>query len=130
MTAGRLDKRVRFERRSAKSGAGGAEGDRFGRAVGGWTPAFGAGAASERWAGGSWKTGRETVAGRLEGRQPVEVLVRRDPDTVKLTIAERVVILAEDLTDAVYLNIKSLAPLPTDPDGFILLTCEAGGANG
>lgn len=128
MTAGRLNHRVRIERRSAKSGAGGVDGDRFGRASGGWVPAFAG--VGLRWAGVSSKTGRETVVGRIEGRQPVEVLVRVDPETTTITNADRVVVLAEDLTAAQYLNIRSIAPLPTDPDAFLLLTCEAGGANG
>lgn len=136
MTAGRLDKRVRFESRSAKSGAAGAGADRFGRAGGGWIPAF-LGAdqtpnaeASTRWTGASSRTGSESLAIRLEGRQPVELLIRRDPATVKLSLDDRAVILAEDLTDAVYLNVKAIAPFPPDPEGFLLLTCEAGGANG
>lgn len=136
MTAGRLDKRVRFERRSAKSGAAGEGSDRFGRSGGGWIPAF-LGAdnapsadASTRWTGASYRTGGETLAIRLEGRQPVELLIRRDPATVKLSLEERAVILAEDLTDAFYLNLKAVAPFPPDPEGFLLLTCEAGGANG
>lgn len=123
MTAGRLNSRVRFERRSAKSG--GATGDRFGRAGGGWAAMFG-----DRWAGVGDKTGGETYVGRIEGRQGVEVLVRLDPETAGLTMADRCVVLAEDLSPARYLNIRSVARFPPDPDAFLLLTCEAGGADG
>lgn len=124
MTAGRLNKRVRFERRSANSG--GAGGDAYGRAGGGWTPRF----AGARWAGVEGKTGRETTESRVQGRQTWEVLVRRDPETITVTTADRVVTLAEDLSPALYLNVKAVAPFPPDPDAFLLLTCEAGGANG
>lgn len=136
MTAGRLNKRIRLERRSAISG--GAGGDRFGRSGGEWIPAFGPAeatleqrqAASERWAGPSPKTGSETLSGRLEGRQAWEFLVRSDPETVTLTIADRVVVLNGDRSGGLFLNIKAVAPLPVDQEAFLILTCEAGGPNG
>lgn len=125
MTAGRLNKRIQIERRSAKSGSGGVDGDPYGRAQGGWSAPFG-----PRWAGVSSKTGGETFGNRIEGRTPVEVLVRLDPETKTITLADRCLVLAEDLAPLQYLNIRSVAPFPPDPDAFLLLTCEAGGPNG
>lgn len=133
VASGDLNDRVRFERRT--SNAGGEGGDTFGRASGGWEPMFGAvdqtleerNESSERWARFESKVGRETTAGRVEGVQPFEVVVRRDPETVKVSNVDRVVLLS---SPQIFLNITAAAPHPTEPREFILLTCVGGGANG
>jgi len=118
MAAGSLDHRVRFQRRT--SNAGDAGGDAFGRPSGGWEDLV------ERWARVEAKTGAETFQGRVAGSQTFEILIRRDPETLTITNADR----AFDVGPGRYFNIKTIADFPPDPDAFLLLTVSAGGANG
>lgn len=69
----RLPDRISVERRSS-------EPDGFGNYVGAWVPGF------SRWCSVQALRGSEAViAARLEGRQPVIVTVRSDPDTDTIT---------------------------------------------
>lgn len=65
----RLPDRISLDRRSNEQ-------DGFGNFIGEWAPAF------SRWCAVRALRGTETVlAARLEGRQPVIVTVRSDPET-------------------------------------------------
>lgn len=65
----RLPDRISLDRRSSEQ-------DGFGNFIGEWAPAF------SRWCAVRALRGTETVlAARLEGRQPVIVTVRSDPET-------------------------------------------------
>lgn len=112
--AGPLNAPVRFQRRDPNAA------DPYGRPVDGWANLF------DRFGRLEAKTGGETYQGRIEGRQGYELLVRRDPETNTITPADRF----QDLVSLQYLGVKSVAPFPPDPSGYLLLTAEAGGANG
>lgn len=71
--AGDLDRRFRFEKRADAD-------DGFGNTKAEWVPQF------KRWAGLIYRRGGEgVIAGRLEGRQPAIMKVRRDGSTSQIS---------------------------------------------
>ena len=80
----------------------------------------------EAWAKLVWLRGSETAAqARLEGRQPVAIVVRSNATTRQVTPAWRAVLTNDD--DQV-LNITSVAP--AKDRGFIEILATMGGATG
>lgn len=119
MSAGELSTPFKVQRR------GDPKDDRFGRGTG---SAFADVAdLSEVWGRLVPRQGGEvSLQARLESRQPWEMLVRRDPATIGISIADRIITL-DDL--ALVLDVKAAAPFQADP-AYILITAESGGADG
>ena len=119
MAAGELNNPVLIERRTA------AAGDKYGRPVGGWAALF----PGRKWAKiRARNAGSEVNVGeRLEGRQPYEILIRRDPETAQITNADRIVSDTEPHVGAY--NVRSVAPWGPNPD-YIMVTAEFGGPSG
>lgn len=107
----------KFQRRATSAG------DKFGRPAGGaWSDLV-----ARTFAQATPKQGGEVaLGGRIEGRQAWELIVRRDPGTEAIRIADRAVDLVSGLT----LNVRAVAPYQADPVRFLLVTAESGGADG
>ncbi len=111
MTAGHLDRRADFERRASLN-------DGYGNTEDAWAPTF------TRWCGVTYLKGGETVMGaRLEGRQPVILTVRADPDTQAITPDMRAII------DGRAYNIREF-PRPTKDRAYLEMAAESGVASG
>lgn len=112
MQAGDLDQRVAFDALVlVPDGHGGTETD--------WAQDE---AATKVWANFRYLRGGETViAARLDGRQPVVVTVRRNPETRRIDTSWRM----RDLRTGVPYNIRS-GPVPTDDRGYLEFTVESG----
>lgn len=96
MGAGQMRDQITLERRSSQA-------DGFGNYIGAWVPAF------SRWCSVKALRGGETViASRLEGRQPVIVMVRSDPETDQIDPEMRATI-----NGRIY-NIRELPRLTED----------------
>lgn len=94
--------------------------DENGDPLGPFEPAF------ETWAKLIWLRGSETaVQERLEGRQPVAIVVRANAMTRRITPAWRAVLI-RDADQA--LNITSASP--AKEQGFIDILATTGGATG
>lgn len=115
MQAGRLRERVTFSARTELSG----DGDGYGNFETGWVDQFTVAADIVA------KLGREDVqAQRLQGHQPIAIVVRASSETRQVTTDWRVT----DARSGVSYNIRSIAP---DRLGAkIELMCEAGVADG
>jgi head-tail adaptor len=109
MDAGKLDRRFRFEfRDDADDGYGNTKAD--------WVPQF------TRWAGLAYRRGGEGVlAGRLEGRQPAILTVRRDSETSRITNDWRCIDDGDGTVFAIREN-----PTRTDDRLFYEMLIEAG----
>lgn len=106
--AGRLDKLVTFQKRSAASdGHGGEEST--------WSDQF------TVWGGFTHLRGGETVlAERLEGVHPAVIRVRRSTDTVKVTTDWRV----KDADDVIY-AIRDVTPTERSHIDFLVASGTA-----
>lgn len=113
--AGDLRNRVRFERRGL---------DANGDPLGAWEEHC------TVWTHVKWLRGGETaIAGRLEGRQPVALVIRTSTQSREITTAFRAVTVSgRDVTPGAKLNIKAVSPNPQA--GFIDVLAELGGATG
>lgn len=118
MSAGELRDPVRVEAQAPA-----AAGDKYGRGSTGWATFLGL---DPVWAKARPRNagGEAALETRLESRQAWEVLMRADPDTVRITAGHRVIVLADDLYpfDRV-LDIKTVGPWSANP-AYILATCE------
>lgn len=111
MRAGLLSRRALFQARVEQS-------DGFGNTVSSWQDAF------TRWCHVRYLKGGETVmAARLEGRQPVVLTVRRDPQSEGITHDMRAVI------DGRSYNLRE-DPRPTDDRLWLEMAAESGVADG
>jgi len=109
MSAGKLDRRFRFEARAD-------EDDGYGNTTGGWSVQF------TRWGGLAYRRGGEgVIAGRLEGRQPAILTVRRDGDTSRISNDWRCVDEGDGTVFAIREN-----PTRTDDRLFLEMLVEAG----
>lgn len=119
MGAGQLSTPIKVERRAPDAG------DKFGKGnSGAYVVLEGL---NEIWARNVPKQGGEvSLAGRLEGRQAYELLVRRDPVTEQISAKDRITTLERSPK---IINVRSAAPYQADPS-YILITGEAGTANG
>lgn len=108
MTAGKLDRRVAFD---APTGAPNGQGG----TISGW---------QERtvvWANFRFLRGGEVVqSARLEGRQPVVVIIRASTETKAITPEWRM----RDIRTGTIYAIRTCPP--PGREGFIELTCESG----
>lgn len=113
--AGDLDARVRFDSRAA---------DANGDPLGAWTERF------TVWAKVDYQRGSETaVSNRLEGRQPVTIMVRDSASARTITTGFRAVIVSgRGVIAGQELNITAVAPA-REP-GFWHLMATAGTATG
>lgn len=113
--AGDLDARVRFESRGL---------DPNGDPLGDWVERF------TIWANVDYQRGSETaVSNRLEGRQPVTIMVRDSASARTITTAFRAVIVSgRGVLVGTELNITAVAP--ARETGFINILAVAGGAVG
>lgn len=124
MGAGQLSERVRVERRARVS-------DGAGNTRAGWEPLPGGGV--ERWASlamTSIRAGEQVLAGRLTATAPFDLLLRRDPGTLAVTQADRVV----DVRAGTSFAIRSIGRCDDrkSPDGrgnHLLMQLVAGGAD-
>jgi head-tail adaptor len=110
MAVGEFTFRFRFEKRETLD-------DGYGNTVAGeWVLQF------SRFAGLAYRRGGEgVIAGRLEGRQPAILMVRRDPDTRQITNDWRCIDDAEGRVFAIREN-----PTTTDDRHFLEMLVEAG----
>lgn len=128
-SAGRLKAKVRFEAREdllagspAWGGSSPTEED-YGNTEGTWQTQF------TRWADIQPLRGGEAVmAARLEGKQPVLIIVRRDSDTKGITTDWRAVEIMPDATERSY-NIRAGDDMERD-NRFVTLLAERGVADG
>lgn len=111
MRSGRLDRLATFQRRTEAV-------DGYGNTLSDWSPAF------TRPCHVLYKRGGETVqAARLEGRQPVVVTVRRDPETDTITSDWRCLI------DGRVYNVREY-PTPSENRLYLEFLAESGVASG
>lgn len=112
---GEMNALVRFDLRGT---------DANGDATGPWEAQF------ETWAKVDYLRGSESaVANRLQGMQPVTMVVHDEPRTQELTGAYRAVILeGRGVRPGVEINVKSAAP--ARDLGFIDVLGTSGGAPG
>lgn len=110
-----LDARVRFDQRGEDD-----NGDRLGPFEDGF----------EVWANVDYLRGSESaVANRLQGSQPVTILVRETPQTRDVTNAMRAVAISgRGLRDGEVFNITAVAP--AQEVGFLNIMATSGGAAG
>lgn len=109
MKAGDLRHRLRFQQRETVS-------DGYGNVRGEWVEQF------TRWAAMKLRPGSEAVmAAQLEGRQPVEVTVREDPETRTIRNDWRVI----DEHGLAYAVRSPATPDPLRP-GWIVFMMESG----
>ena len=107
--SGDLRDRVRFDRRAQG-------GDGYGNTVEGWDDGF------TRWAQiKPLKGGEDVIGARLQGTQPVIIIVRFDPQTSALTTDMRAV----DVRNGVTYAITSVADMERRRE-FITLMATAG----
>lgn len=116
MSGGRLRHRLKFQRRSAI-------GDGAGNKVGAWADIVG----MSDWAGEITPLrGNERVdASKLQGTATVEIRVRGCPETLAITVADRV----QDIRKGVMYNIRHIENRDMR-DRYLTLTCETGIADG
>lgn len=108
--AGALRDRIRFDHRGT---------DANGDPIGAWVEGF------TVWAQLLWLRGSETaIAQRLEGRQPVAIVVRTSSQARTITQAFRAV----NVRTGAEFNITSVSP--AKEPGFIDILAVAGGAPG
>jgi SPP1 family predicted phage head-tail adaptor len=106
--AGSLRDRVTFQRLVAGD-------DGYGNVFTSWNPSY-----LTVWANVRETSGKERVdAGRIEASRTATIRVRRSPDTLGLTEADRV------LARGALWNIRSIAEIGSDRDVLDIL-CEAG----
>lgn len=113
--AGDLRNRVRFEKRGL---------DANGDALGAWEEHC------TVWTHVKWLRGSEAaIAGRLEGRQPVALVIRASTQAREITTGFRAVAVSgRDTTPGAKLNIKAVSASPDA--GFLDVLAELGGATG
>lgn len=113
--AGDLRNRIRFEMRGL---------DDNGDALGAWEEH------STVWARVIWLRGAETaIAGRLEGKQPVAIVIRTSRQAREITTAFRAVAVSgRDVVPCTKLNITAVSP--AKEPGFIDVLATVGGATG
>lgn len=119
MRSGNLDRRAAFQSRTEID-------DGYGNKVGAWPGELGVpdGHNFIRWCNVRYLRGSEAVmASRLQGRQPVIVSVRRDPETDTITPDQRCLI------DGRAYNIREF-PRPSDNRMYLEFLAESGVANG
>lgn len=110
MTAGSLDRRLSFERRTeVKDGYGNVESEE-------WTPQFTA-AANRKWLRGS----EGVLAARLESRQPAILKIRNSGDARSISNDWRAV----DTRDGTIYNIRE-NPKESDNRGYLEMLAESG----
>lgn len=110
-----LRNRVMFQRRGL---------DANGDALGAWEEH------STVWAQAIWLRGSETaIAGRLEGKQPVALVIRTSRQAREITTAFRAVAVSgRDVVPGAKLNITAVSP--AKEAGFIDVLATVGGATG
>ena len=121
-SAARLKCKVRFDIRADLS-ADSPPDDGYGNVDGGWQQQFTRRAEIKPLQGGE-----SVMASRLDGRQPVLIIVRRDSETKTITTDWRAVEIMPDATERPY-NIRSAEDMERD-NRFVTLLAERGVADG
>lgn len=113
--AGELRNRVRFDSRSI---------DANGDPLGPWAEGF------TVWAQAKWLRGSETaISQRLEGKQPVALVIRSSPQARTITTAFRAVAISgRDVVAGTQFNITAVSP--ATEAGFLDVLAAAGGSVG
>lgn len=112
-SAGKLDKKVRFDLRGPASGPD------FGSPMGDWVEQF------WTWGGIQHLKGSEPVIqSRLQGRQPVAIRVRNSVNARKVTVEWRVRI------GTTFYGITAITPVDDGRDEFLDFLAVAGGIVG